>query len=89
MTVFPVINTGQLTELIKLNQVALPFSYDLPNHNIYVTDKTGSFVGYKQYFNAGPNVFYKNYLKFLDISCDDMSAGNGNTFCSFNFVPNF
>jgi hypothetical protein len=70
---------------LKIKQILLPFSYDVPNYNLFFTKKDGSIINYKEYINSGPGVFYPVSLSDVDVQCQDYFQGVLNTFCSFYF----
>jgi hypothetical protein len=45
-------------QLFYLNRILLPYSYDVPNYNIYLTQDGGDLIAHKKYINSGPGVFY-------------------------------
>lgn len=59
LTFIPIISSGNIQSLkLYLDNILLPYSYDLPNYNMYVTTKTGAFDSYIEFFNTGANSFY-------------------------------
>jgi len=74
---------------VLLDNIQLPFSYDLISYNMYVTQSNGKLDCYKHYFNTGPGAFYPITLKELDMECDKLRRGEMNTRCTFKFKPNF
>ena len=71
-----------------LNGVFNPFSLDLPNYVIYITNKLGAFDTYNSFFNAGTNSYTSNILKDLSFNCIDLKEGEINTFCTLTFQTN-
>lgn len=68
--------------------VLLPYSFDLPEYIIYMTNNTGAIMDYKENYNVGFQQFYTGYLKEVDIVCDQIFEGALNTACTISFVPN-
>ena len=64
----------------------MPYSYNLPNHALFLTSRDGSFNAFNEYYNAVSSVFTSSFLKDLKINCDDMSDGALNTYCTVNFI---
>ncbi len=45
-----------------VDKVLIPFSYDFPNYLFYVTQKSGRFDVYNQFYNLGSDFFYLSPL---------------------------
>lgn len=74
-------------ETFKIDKILIPYSYDVPNYNFYVTDNVGAIKGYTKYYNTGSSIFYGGNLTSLSLECDSIYDLVRNTRCSFTFVP--
>lgn len=71
---------------IYLNNVHMPYTYDLPNYYIYVTkaaDQTMS--ASNEFIMTNGGTLYSAPLQSLMISCQDNALGFVNTYCTVTF----
>jgi hypothetical protein len=88
LTVIPMIYTGGMsaTFTIMLDNVHLPYDYDLPNYYIYfIAASSGAMTSSNQFLMTNSGIFYQCPLNSLTISCLDNSVGVLNTICTINF----
>ena len=97
MTTIPFRFTSSLSSFqIFLDNIHLPYTYDLPDYHIYVTygssEPTTSnqlngnaIIAYNEFILTNPGVFYESPLKSLTVSCLDNSLGVVNTICTIQF----
>ncbi|KAL4481634.1 hypothetical protein ABPG74_007723 [Tetrahymena malaccensis] len=88
--IFPFTSTADPTNAgtsVLIDNVVLPYSYDLPNLLFIIAQGAGKLNCYKQYFNSGRNLFYISTPKSLQLTCAQQSNGIQNTQCTVQFVP--
>ncbi|KAL4512787.1 hypothetical protein ABPG72_017472 [Tetrahymena utriculariae] len=88
--IFPFTSTGDPTSAsttVTIDNVVLPYSYDLPNLLFIITQGNGQLNCFKQYFNSGRNLFYISTPKSLQLTCAQQSNGIQNTQCTVQFIP--
>ena len=73
---------------ITLDSIKLPYGDDLPYYSIYLVDSTGTIDSYNELINQDKGVFYSRHLKTLNFSCNVISLGVLNTYCTLTFTPN-
>lgn len=73
---------------ITMNQVKLPYTADLPYYSIYLVDGSGSIDCYNEFINQDKGVFYSSFLRSLAFTCNVVSLGVENTYCTVTFTPN-
>lgn len=73
---------------MHLDNIKMPYSHDLPYYNLYLTDETGTIDCVNELINQDKGVFYASYLKTLTFTCNVVSLGVENTFCTVGFTPN-
>jgi hypothetical protein len=87
-------NTASFT--MYLDNVHLPYTYDLPDYHIFVTYgdnppttfsvvNTNTVTAYNEFILTNPGVFYESPLKSLTVTCLDNSLGVVNTICTIQF----
>lgn len=89
-TYIPLKTTASISSqfLIYMNSVKLPYTDDLPYYSIYLIDDTGTINCYNEFINQDKSVFYYSYLASLSFSCNVISLGVTNTYCTVDFTPN-
>lgn len=77
LTVIPLKYVSSLyTYTINLDNVHMPYNYDLPNYFIYTYESSGgTMASSNEFIMTNANVFYVSPLKALTISCLDNSLG--------------
>jgi hypothetical protein len=71
---------------ITLNNVHMPYNYDLPNYFIFTYESNSrTMASSNQFVMTNANVFYVSPLKALTISCLDNALGVQNTICTIVF----
>lgn len=90
LTYIPILTTGayNLQFLITLNSIKLPYTFDLPYYNIYLVDGVGNIDCYNEFINQDKGVFYSSLLQNLTFTCNVVSIGVTNTYCTMTFAPN-
>lgn len=68
-----------------INNLHLPYTYDLPYYSIFLTNSVGNIDSYNEFINRNAGVFYYSVLSGLTISCIDNSLGVMNTACFIQF----
>ena len=71
-----------------INNLHLPYTYDLPYYSIFLTNNNGNIDSYNEFINRNAGVFYYSVLSGLTISCIDNSLGVMNTACFIQFQNN-
>lgn len=71
-----------------MNSIKLPYTFDLPYYSIYLVDSGGSIDCYNEFINQDKGVFYSSVLQNLTFTCNVVSIGVTNTYCTISFVPN-
>lgn len=82
--------TAPTTFTIMLDNVHMPYDYDLPDYYIYFIDSGNSPNGNvmsvsNEFLMTNANIFYDCPLKALSISCLNNALGVRNTICTINF----
>ncbi len=94
LTVIPLKYTtasGPTSFKIQLDNVHMPYNYDLPDYYIYFYDASGStfngntMTASNQFIMTNANIFYESPLKSLSISCLSNALGVKDTICTINF----
>jgi len=92
LTVIPIryIGSPATNFSIMLDNVHMPYEYDLPNYYIYFIDSGNSPNGNRisasnQFLMTNANIFYECPLKSLTISCLNNALGVKNTICTIIF----
>jgi hypothetical protein len=71
---------------IFLDNVHMPYSYDLPTYYIYVVRQSNQqMVSTNQFIMMNGGTLYGSPLQSLSITCRDNSIGVVNTYCTINF----
>ena len=87
LTIIPFIFVSSSSPFyIYLNNVHMPYTYDLPNYYIYVTKASDQTMAVSNEFimtNGG--TLYSAPLQSLTISCQDNALGVVNTYCTITF----
>lgn len=93
LTIIPILyisNAASTTFTIMLDNVHMPYDYDLPNYYIYFIDSGNTPNGNimstsNQFIMTNANIFYECPLKSLTISCLNNALGVKNTICTIGF----
>lgn len=90
LTYIPILTTGTYSSqfLITLNSIKLPYTFDLPYYSIYLVDGVGNIDCYNEFINQDKGVFYSSLLQNLTFTCNVVSIGVTNTYCTMTFAPN-
>lgn len=90
LTYIPLKTTSSIGSqfLIYMNSIKLPYTDDLPYYSIYLVDETGTINCYNEFINQDKSVFYLSYLQSLTFTCNVVSLGVTNTYCTVTFSPN-
>ena len=87
LTIIPFIFVSSSSPFyIYLNNVHMPYTYDLPNYYIYVTKASDQTMAVSNEFimtNGG--TLYSAPLQSLTITCQDNALGVVNTYCTITF----
>lgn len=71
---------------IYLDNVHMPYTYDLPTYYIYVVRQSDKqMVSTNQYIMMNGGTLYGSPLQSLSITCKDNSIGVANTYCTIAF----
>ncbi len=74
------------THLIQLNGLRTPFSYDLPDYSIFLTDEQGDVSSYRRYIKEGKNKFTSSVLNDVSFECTETGAPSANSECTLSFA---
>lgn len=87
MAVFPfMIYSSPGTFTFWLNNLHMPYNFDLPNYYIFViSNGNNDMVCSNQFEMTNQGVFYETYLSSLVISCLENQLGVLNTMCTITF----
>lgn len=90
LTYIPILTTGSFNTqfLITLDSIKLPYTFDLPYYSIYLVDGVGNIDCYNEFINQDKGVFYSSLLQNLTFTCNVVSIGVTNTYCTMTFAPN-
>ena len=90
LTYIPLKTTVNLNAAFEVifNSIKLPYSHDLPYYSIYLIDSTGTIDSYNELINQDKGVFYESYFKSISFTCNVISLGVENTYCTLAFKPN-
>lgn len=90
LTYIPLKTSSTITSLflVYLNSVKLPYTDDLPYYSIYLIDDTGTINCFNEFINQDKGVFYYSYLSAISFTCNVISLGVTNTYCTLGFTPN-
>ena len=89
MTVIPFTmpSTSQSTFQFWINNLHMPYHYDLPDCYIYLTENYNSeqMTAYQAFEMTNQGIFYEAFLKSLTVSCEENFLGVENTICEVTF----
>lgn len=87
LTIIPFTYTAYTTPFsIYLNNVHMPYSYDLPNYYIYITQQSDQqMVASNSFLMTNGGTLYQSPLQSLTISCQDNAIGTVSTYCTIQF----
>lgn len=88
LTVIPFIYNAYNSNFnIYLDNVHMPYTYDLPTYYIYVVRQHADkqMVSSNQYIMMNGGTLYGSPLQSLSITCKDNSIGVANTYCTISF----
>ena len=87
LTVIPFTCTTTLsTFTMWIDNLHMPYHYDLPNYYIYViSPSSNQMISYNVFEMTNANVFYATPLNSLTFDCDDVYLGALNTRCTVVF----
>lgn len=86
LTIIPFTYTAFSNFVFYLDNVHMPYSYDLPNYYIYITYQSDQRMAASNAFvmtNGG--TLYSSPLQSLTVSCQDNAVGVVSTYCTINF----
>jgi len=90
LAIFPLINTAPMMDLIRiytLGDVLMPYGYDILSYVISISDYSGALDSYYEVYNAGTDIFKSASTNDLNLTCDNLSDGVDNTFCTISLRP--
>jgi hypothetical protein len=71
---------------IYLDNVHMPYTYDLPNYYIYIAEESDqNMVSSNSFLMTNGGTLYSSPLQSLTISCQDNAVGVISTYCTINF----
>ena len=79
---------GYSSTLFQSMDVGMPYSLDIPNYVMYVTDETGNLYTYNSLINTGRDALSSNIITDFNFHCVDMVQNALNTYCTILFTPN-
>ena len=86
ITVIPFIYTASSNFTFYIDNVHMPYSYDLPSYYIYIAEQSAkNMVSSNQFVMANGGTLYSSPLQSLTVSCQDNAVGVVSTYCSINF----
>jgi hypothetical protein len=87
LTVIPFTYTATTNPFtFYLDNVHMPYSYDLPSYYIYVARRTDqTMVSSNQFVMTNGGTLYSSPLQSLTVSCQDNAIGVVSTYCTINF----
>ena len=87
LTIIPFTYTASTSPFnIYLNNVHMPYSYDLPNYYIYIAQQSNQqMVASNSFLMTNGGTLYQSPLQSLTIGCQDNAIGTVSTYCTLQF----
>jgi hypothetical protein len=86
LTIIPFTYVAYSNFNIYLDNVHMPYTYDLPNYYIYIAEESDqNMVSSNSFLMTNGGTLYSSPLQSLTISCQDNAVGVISTYCTINF----
>lgn len=82
------ISNANTQTLFNIGQVEMPYSLDIPNYVMYITDNIGHLQYYNTLINSGRNALISSAITDFNFNCKHMVQGYLNTYCTMTFTTN-
>lgn len=85
---FPMIGAANPQKTFLIDKVEMPYSLDIPNYVMYITDSNGALTYWNSLINSGRNALINSAITDFNFNCQHMIQGYLNTYCTLTFTTN-
>lgn len=86
--IWPMTGNGVQSSVFQALYVEMPYSLDIPDYVMYVTDTVGDVYAYNSVINTGRNALSTSTITDFDFDCNYMVQNSLNNYCTITFEPN-